>query len=79
MELFSLDATSLTIKMCDWYDHSSFEVTMSDLILNDLTNYPYTKSPKAYFEAINKNLQPEPINPNELIKCNMFEMSLQSY
>jgi hypothetical protein len=76
MELFSLDASSLAIVMCDWYDHSSFEVKMTDLLLNDLTNYPYTRSPKAFFEAINKNLLPETITPNELIKCNLFEMSL---
>jgi len=76
MELFSLDASSLTIEMCDWYDHSSFDVKMTNLILNDLTNYPYTRSPRTYFETISKNLQPEPINPNELIKCNSFEMNL---
>jgi hypothetical protein len=79
MELFSLDASSLAIEMSDWYDHSSFDVKMANLVLNDLTNYPYTRSPKAYFEAIGKNLQPEPITPNELIKCNSFEMNLQSY
>ena len=76
MELYSLDASSLSVVMCDWYDHSLFEVKMSDLVLSDLTNYPYTKSPKAFFDAISKNLQPESITPNELIKCNIFEMSL---
>jgi len=65
--------------MSEWYDHSSFEVKMSDMLLSDLTNYPYTRSPKAFFDAINKNLQPEAIITNELIKCNSFEMSLKSF
>ena len=50
MELYSLDTTNLNVKMKDWYDHSTFEITMHDLTLCDLTGYPYTRSPKVFYE-----------------------------
>lgn len=52
MELYSLDASSLNIEMSEWYDHSSFATSMTNLRLCDLSNHPYTRSPKAYFETV---------------------------
>ena len=79
MELYSLDANSMNIEMSDWYDHSMFEVSMSNLKLCDLSNYPYTYSPKAFFATVKNNEEPLKVTPNELIACGEFKMCLQSF
>lgn len=79
MELFSLDASMLSIEMQDWYDHSSFACSMTALRLSDLTNHPYTYDPAKYFTTVSQNLEPDKVTPNEMIRCQQFDMSLFSY
>lgn len=50
MELYSLNAQSLNVEMSDFYDHFLFKCDMTDVTLFDLTNHPYTRSPKRFYE-----------------------------
>ena len=79
MELFRLDAESLQVEMGEWYDHGSFSTAMKQLRLYDVTNYPYTVSPKAYFDQVTKNIEPQRRAQNEMIRCNDFDFSYNSY
>lgn len=76
MELFELNAKSLSIEMADWYDHSLFATSMSNLRLYDVTNYPYTVSPKKFYDIVSKNEEPPARSKNEMIICNQFEFEL---
>jgi len=60
MPLFSLETESMDVEMAEWYDHSHFKCRMKDVRLCDLSNHPYTQSPKAYYELVCGNGQPQP-------------------
>jgi len=50
----------MDVEMAEWYDHSHFKCRMKDVRLCDLSNHPYTQSPKAYYELVCGNGQPQP-------------------
>ena len=79
MELFRLDAESMKVEMGEWYDHGSFSTAMKQLRLYDVTNYPYTVSPKAYFDQVAKSIEPQKRAQNEMIRCNDFDFVYNSY
>lgn len=48
MDMFRIDSSFLKILYETKYDHMIFETSFKDLILFDLTGYPYTISPKEF-------------------------------
>jgi len=51
MEIFRLESEQLKLGYETWYDHSQLFCSLKSVALSDTTNYPYTISPKAFFEA----------------------------
>jgi hypothetical protein len=47
--------------------------------LYDLSNHPYTQSPKEYYNTVIANQEPSQIKPNEMIRCDEFEFYMQSF
>lgn len=50
MDLYRLDTNYLQIKYISKYDHFKFETNFKDIVIYDLTGYPYTLSPKNFLD-----------------------------
>ena len=81
MELFRMVTTQFEIKMESWYDHSSFGVYMNNMAIYDLSGWPFTKSPKKYYDSILAGLATVDVVGNgcELIACAKFKLDYTSY
>ena len=46
MDMYRLDSNEVNVEFNDYFDHFNFSTKIKDIVLFDLTGYPYTLDPK---------------------------------